>query len=206
MSIFVDSVLSNVSKANLEAFLKENYHPSQMTLSAVGVSHKEVVAAVEGMLGGDSPKAALAGPSKSAFVGGDSRTFANGDTAVALAWEADSSAEYKVIAKLLGDDSFLKAYRTSCLIGFQTTSSDPSSFVKNAAASFKGAANVSPAALASAKLQAKMAILGPLDSKKGALELIISGANLESSLAAIDAVSVDSVKAAVKKSLAGGGS
>jgi hypothetical protein len=205
MPIFVDSVLSNVSKANLEAFLKENYHPSQMTLSAVGVSHKEVVAAVEGMLGGDSP-AALAGPSKSAFVGGDSRTFANGDTAVALAWEADSSAEYKVIAKLLGDDSFLKAYRTSGLIGFQTTSSDPGSFVKNAAASFKGAANVSPAALASAKLQAKMAILGPLDSKKGALDFIISGANLESSLAAIDAVSVDSVKAAVTKSLAGGGS
>jgi len=194
---------NNVSKEKLEAFLKDNYHPSQMTLSAVGISHNELVSTVEGMLGGDSPAAIEASPT-SAFVGGDSRTFANGVTSVAVAWEAGPSAEYKVIAHLLGDDSFLKAYSTSGLIGFATDTNDAASFVNDSAAAFKGAASASAEAVAGAKLQAKMAVVGPLDGKTGTLEFLLSGADLESSLAAIDAVSVDSIKAAVAKSLAKG--
>ena len=98
----------------------------------------------------------------------------------------------------------MKAYSTSGLIGFATDTNDAASFVNDSAAAFKGAASASAEAVAGAKLQAKMAVVGPLDGKTGTLEFLLSGADLESSLAAIDAVSVDSIKAAVAKSLAKG--
>jgi len=194
----------NVSKDKLEAFLKDNYHPSQMTLSAVGISHTELVTAVEGLLGGDSP-ASLPAVSSSPFVGGDSRIYASGeDTTVALAWASDSSAEYQVLSHLLGEDSFLNSYSTCGLIGISATTTDAESLVNDTVSTFKGAATASPAVLAAAKLQAKMAIAGPLDSKTGTLEVMISGVDVGGCLAAIDAVTTESLAAAVSKSLAGG--
>ncbi|EGC38904.1 hypothetical protein DICPUDRAFT_75529 [Dictyostelium purpureum] len=93
--------LSNISQEVVSDYVNATYKPNNMVLVGVGLSHGELVEEAEKVTFGTTVNSTTTVPREAAkYIGGESLTYATGNTKVVLAFEGSAQTNIKNVAAL----------------------------------------------------------------------------------------------------------